>query len=97
MTKQYVAVIKNEKTERVWAIGSHATLTEAIGSLLLTMQNQLYDEIGPDASLKHDAVQTCGIMDNGEDALCFRTEAYADDYKTHADRIGYVFEIREEA
>ena len=97
MMTRYIAVIEDHETEKKHVIGNdHATKETALGSLLFAMQMTLLEHAGGDAHVQFDALKTCGITDNGEDALYIEGNAFNSETKEFPTVTGYVFRVGDE-
>ena len=97
MMTRYIAVIEDHETEKKYVIGNdHASKETALGSLLFAMQLKLLEHAGGDAHVQFDAIKTCGITDNGEDALYIEGNAFNSETKEFPTVTGYVFRVGNE-
>ena len=97
MMTRYIAVIEDHETEKKYVIGNdHASKETALGSLLIAMQLTLLQHAGGDAQVQFGALKTCGITDNGEDALYIEGNAFNVETKEFPTVTGYVFRVGNE-
>ena len=91
---RYIAIIEDHETEKKYVIGNdHASKETALGSLMIAMQLALLEHAGGDACVRFDAIKTCGITDNGEDALYIEGNAFNSESKEFPTVTGYVFRV----
>ena len=97
MMTRYIAVIEDHETEKKYVIGNdHASKETALGSLVIAMQLTLLQHAGGDAQVQFGALKTCGITDNGEDALYIEGNAFNVETKEFPTVTGYVFRVGDE-
>ena len=97
MMTRYIAVIEDHETEKKYVIGNdHASKETALGSLVIGMQLALLKHAGGDAQVQFGALKTCGITDNGEDALYIEGNAFNTETKEFPTVTGYVFRVGNE-
>ena len=97
MMTRYIATIEDHETEKKYVIGNdHASKETALGSLLFAMQLKLLEHAGGDAHVQFGAIKTCGITDNGEDALYIEGNAFNSETKEFPTVTGYVFRVGDE-
>lgn len=94
MMTRYIAVIEDHETEKKFVIGNdHASKETALGSLMIAMQLSLLEHAGKDAQVQFGTLKTCGITDNGEDALYIEGNAFNTETKEFPTVTGYVFRV----
>ena len=94
MITRYIAVIEDHETEKKFVIGNdHASKETALGSLMIAMQLSLLEHAGKDAQVQFGTLKTCGITDNGEDALYIEGNAFNTETKEFPTVTGYVFRV----
>ena len=94
MMTRYIAVIEDHETEKKYVIGNdHASKETALGSLMIAMQLTLLQHAGGDAQVQFGALKTCGIANNGEDALYIEGNAFNIETKEFPTVTGYVFRV----
>lgn len=95
--KKYVATVRfpNHDSELAGVVGVCDTKEEALGQVMLFMQNNLLFLCGEDSDVRFSAIKTCGFDDNGEDTVFI--EATAHNATKYEERVGYVYRIEVEA
>lgn len=94
MMTRYIAVIEDHETGKKFVIGNdHASKETALGNLVIAMQLALLEHAGGDARVQFGAIKTCGITDNGEDALCIEGNAFNTETQEFPTVTGYIFRV----
>ena len=97
MMTRYIVVIEDHETEKKYVIGNdHASKETALGSLMIAMQLTLLQHAGGDARVQFGTLKTCGITDNGEDALYIDGNAFNTETQEFPTVTGYVFRVGDE-
>ena len=97
MMTRYIAVIEDHETGKKFVIGNdHASKETALGNLVIAMQLALLEHAGEDANVQFSTLKTCGITDNGEDALYIEGNAFNSETKEFPTVTGYVFRVGNE-
>ena len=95
--KKYVATVRfpHHDSGLSGSVGVYDTVEEALGQVMLFMQDNLLFLCGEDSDVQFSAVKTCGFDDNGEDVVFI--EATAHNATKYEERVGYVYRIEVEA